>query len=58
MSDTIIKISKSKFSGGKKGRKIGRKKKSPAQQRYNADRRWEKNKRRRINKDNKRHKGV
>lgn len=33
---------------GKKNRKHGRNKNSPAMKRYNAERRWEKNKARRI----------
>jgi len=34
--------------GGKKGRKVGRQKKSPAHMRYNLSSRWETNKRRRA----------
>jgi hypothetical protein len=34
--------------GGKKGRKIGRQKKKPCQQRYTQFRRWEENKLRRA----------
>ena len=39
---------------GKKGRKIGRQKKSPAQQRYNNERRWETNKKRKREREAKR----
>jgi hypothetical protein len=43
-----------KTKAGKKSRKFGRKKDSPAQQRYNNEKRWIKNKEKRIAKDNKR----
>ena len=36
--------------GGKKGRKYGRKKRRPSHARYNNERRWEKNKKRRAQK--------
>ena len=39
-----------KHDQGKKGRKIGRSARKPAHQRYNLERRWEKNKQRRIEK--------
>lgn len=37
--------------GGKKGRKIGRCRNSQSQQSYNASMRWERNKRRRVDKE-------
>jgi hypothetical protein len=43
-----------KTKQGKKSRKYGRQERSPAHQRYNNEKRWEKNKERRIVKDNKR----
>jgi hypothetical protein len=55
MSDIVIKLTK-KSSGGKKARKYGRQKKSPAHMRYNAQERWIENKEKRIAKDKKRQK--
>ena len=40
--------------GGKKNRKHGRMARKPAHQRYNNEKRWEKNKERRIEKEKKR----
>ena len=40
-----------KTANSKKGRKIGRNLKSPAQMRYNNEQRWNKNKRRRVQKE-------
>jgi hypothetical protein len=43
-----------KTKAGKKSRKYGRRKNKPAQQRYTNEKRWIKNKEKRIAKDNKR----
>lgn len=48
-SDPLLALAKKGTrKKGKKGRKIGRSKRHPAAQRYTAERRWEKNKRRRM----------
>lgn len=36
--------------GGQKGRKIGRNKRKPCQQRYTVEKRWDKNKKRKMQK--------
>lgn len=52
MAQLTIVIRKTHRKGGKKGRKIGRKGRRPCHTRYNEEKRWRKNKAKRILKNN------
>lgn len=53
MATEVVVIPKSASrKGGKKGRKVGRKNRRPGHKRYNEEKRWLKNKARRILKNN------